>query len=351
MDFTQYLEPISEQLPSGDNLEDLDDMDFSALEILVPINHEMGMFDSDEEEINWSEVNTKALALLERSKDIRTLLYLTQAQLHLKGFEGFFQAIELLASLTINYWDSIYPLLDHDDNDDPIERVNALKILGDSYSFFNILKTAPIADAKGFGRLSFRDCELAKGNISPVEGEKVPEEAYVHAIFMDTEKEILLENIEKISQIIDTLETFDAYLLETIPADAPTEIKALIKVLIAIQKTINTHAQEREDWAIDNHIISDEIEVVNTLEDNHSETHITTKIQKKGINNREDVIRNIEEICQYYEKNEPSSPVPLLLQRAKRLVDKDFMEIIKDMAEDALSEISNITGVVDEDDN
>jgi len=40
--------------------------------------------------------------------------------------------------------------------------------------------------------------------------------------------------------------------------------------------------------------------------------------------------------------------VPLLLRRAKRLITKDFLEIIKDMAPGGLSEVKSIGGIEDE---
>ena len=49
-------------------------------------------------------------------------------------------------------------------------------------------------------------------------------------------------------------------------------------------------------------------------------------------------------ICDYYLKNEPSSPVPILVQRAKRLVTMGFMEIIQDLAPGGVSEVEMFKG-------
>lgn len=46
----------------------------------------------------------------------------------------------------------------------------------------------------------------------------------------------------------------------------------------------------------------------------------------------------------YYAKHEPSSPLPILLKRAKRLVGADFMEIIKDLAPDGAANVRLIGG-------
>ncbi len=63
-----------------------------------------------------------------------------------------------------------------------------------------------------------------------------------------------------------------------------------------------------------------------------------------AVNSREEVIRVLDLVCQYYSRQEPSSPVPLLLRRAKRLVSKDFLEILRDMAPDGVSQAEIISG-------
>ena len=67
------------------------------------------------------------------------------------------------------------------------------------------------------------------------------------------------------------------------------------------------------------------------------------------IQTRADVVKALGLICNYYSKNEPSSPVPLILQRAQRLVDKDFMAIMTDLTPESLTQLRVITGTkVDE---
>jgi len=44
----------------------------------------------------------------------------------------------------------------------------------------------------------------------------------------------------------------------------------------------------------------------------------------------------LDAVADFFRHNEPSSPVPLLLDRAKRLVSKDFLEVLADIAPEAL---------------
>jgi len=50
------------------------------------------------------------------------------------------------------------------------------------------------------------------------------------------------------------------------------------------------------------------------------------------------VLRMIDKICFYYQQQEPSSPVPILLKRAASLVNKSFMEIVADLTPSGVSE-------------
>jgi type VI secretion system protein ImpA len=62
---------------------------------------------------------------------------------------------------------------------------------------------------------------------------------------------------------------------------------------------------------------------------------------------REDVVKALDGVCAYYARHEPSSPVPLLVERCKRLVSMSFLEIVKDMMPDGLSAIQTIAGKQD----
>jgi type VI secretion system protein ImpA len=63
------------------------------------------------------------------------------------------------------------------------------------------------------------------------------------------------------------------------------------------------------------------------------------------IKSREDIVRLLDKACEYFKRNEPSSPVPLLLQRAKRLISADFMEVMRELAPDGLSQAKKNAGV------
>jgi type VI secretion system protein ImpA len=49
----------------------------------------------------------------------------------------------------------------------------------------------------------------------------------------------------------------------------------------------------------------------------------------------------------YYERYEPSSPLPLLLNRVRRLADMSFIDILRDIAPDGLHQAQIVIGAGD----
>src|SRR5262249_45357068 len=63
-----------------------------------------------------------------------------------------------------------------------------------------------------------------------------------------------------------------------------------------------------------------------------------------AINSREDAVRVLDLVCSYLERNEPSNPAPLFIRRAQRLMTKNFIEIVKDLIPDSLSNLEKLAG-------
>jgi type VI secretion system protein ImpA len=57
-----------------------------------------------------------------------------------------------------------------------------------------------------------------------------------------------------------------------------------------------------------------------------------------AIKTREDAVRALDAVSDFFRRHEPSSPIPLLVDRAKRLVSKDFLEVLAEVAPEALGQ-------------
>ncbi|MNN97050.1 hypothetical protein D3C81_2161350 [compost metagenome] len=56
------------------------------------------------------------------------------------------------------------------------------------------------------------------------------------------------------------------------------------------------------------------------------------------------MLKTLDRILAYYARHEPSSPVPVLLTRAKTLVTADFAAIVRNLIPDGLSQFENLRG-------
>ena len=60
------------------------------------------------------------------------------------------------------------------------------------------------------------------------------------------------------------------------------------------------------------------------------------------VDSREDVVKAIDAICDYYRRREPASPVFQLMQRAREWVPLDFLALLEDMAPGSVEEVKRI---------
>jgi type VI secretion system protein ImpA len=65
------------------------------------------------------------------------------------------------------------------------------------------------------------------------------------------------------------------------------------------------------------------------------------------VRSRDDVLLLLDRICLYYSNYEPSSPVPLILNRTKRLVTMSFLDILKDLTPGGVQEFGVIAGITE----
>ncbi|MEO6269941.1 MAG: type VI secretion system protein TssA, partial [Lautropia sp.] len=75
-------------------------------------------------------------------------------------------------------------------------------------------------------------------------------------------------------------------------------------------------------------------------------TSLAGGIHQAGeIRSREDAVRELDRICAYLERHEPANPAPLLIRRAQRLVQMNFLDILRDLAPEGMSSIEKIAGL------
>jgi len=290
------------------------------------------------EEPNWKEVQTKAVELLTRTKDLRVLMHLARAVLNIGRLPDFNACVAALRKLTEQYWDQVHPRLDPDDGLDPTLRVNLLASLCDSATILRYLRKVPIVASKNLGRFNFRDLEVAKGDApAPPEGAPpAPTLATIEAAFLECDLEDLKADAQAVREATANIRALDAALTERVGAGQSTSLDVAVAALKPMEEVLSQQLIRR--GVVDKPPPGDAAAGAN----GEGEMAIPPAVDE--IRSREDVIRVLDKLCEYYAQHEPSSPLPLLLKRAKRLTSLSFMEIIQDLAPDAVAQAKSIGG-------
>ncbi|MEJ6707979.1 MAG: type VI secretion system protein TssA [Amylibacter sp.] len=333
----ELLKNFGEDAPSGKNLEY--ETVFADLLLVAQPGEERQVGDEimEAEAPDDNAVIEKALAVLEQSHDLRAAVYLASAELRKNGFSGFAKVTSYMRGCLEQYWDSCHPELDADDDNDPTMRVNTVLGIADSDTMVKLVRRAPLTQSKAFGGVTLRDMAVADGEVSLLDGtENIPDQAGIGAAFKDTDPEVLAGIQAAVAQALEDVRGMDAVFDEKTPGMGPN-LDPLIKML---QRAATRLAEETGVEAV---------ELVEDDEDGTSAGSAAAKSAPSGaISSPRDVEASIDRIIAYYTIYEPSSPVPLLLQRAKRLVGADFMTIVNDIAADGVHNVKLVGGIVDE---
>ncbi|HET8707697.1 MAG TPA: type VI secretion system ImpA family N-terminal domain-containing protein, partial [Pseudomonadales bacterium] len=195
MDIESLLSPISEQSPSGPDLEY--DQEFLALDQAARGKPEQQFGDTivPAEEPAWTDVRKRAEALFSRTKDLRVAIPLVRAWARQENFVGLAAGLNLVNELLTRFWDSLHPMLDVDDGNDPTMRMNALSGLSDE-DFIRDMRNLMVVSPSRFGKVSVKDILIAQ-NKFPAGTEGAPSPAEVEGIIRSSAE----ENAEQLNAI------------------------------------------------------------------------------------------------------------------------------------------------------
>jgi type VI secretion system protein ImpA len=318
--------PVSAEKPCGEDLEDTQLLaSFDAFRLFgqaVPLPSET----------DWRDIKAKSLEAIKKSKDLRLLGHLAAAALRTDGWSGFLGSVHVAAGWIKTYWTDVYPRVD----DDAILRKNALNNLADRMSVLDGLRRMPLVENRQLGRISLRDVDLATGQIQASESDTTPAtEAQIAAVFAATATDALQGNKSKVETALADLKAIDAAMREFGGTAASPDFDPLVSLLVKIDKLLGEQLTARGANSAD--------ESPGTESAGGGQA-----IGVGSIKSRQDATRALDAIALFFRQSEPSSPIPMFLERAKKLIGKDFLEILADVAPDGVATARSAGGLTAE---
>ena len=332
IDVDALLAPLSDDAPSGADLEY--DAAFLALDEASRGKAEQQFGDTviAATAPDWRVMKEQALLLFERTRDVRVAIQLMRAGARLAGFGSFASGLALVHGLLERHWDTLHPQLDASDNNDPTMRLNALDPLADDDTVVADLRAAPLGSTRT--SITVRQIELAFGKVDPLPGEAAPSEAGVLQGITDAggDTAALLAAMAASHEHVRGIE---AIIGAKVGASRGPDLKVLRSVTEALSRA--AQAARGESGAGEPGGI-----------DSGSAGGASAGGGRGGmggsIATRDDALKALDRVCEWIERHEPTNPAPLLIRRAKRLMTKNFMDIIRDLAPDGVSQVELIAG-------
>jgi type VI secretion system protein ImpA len=337
IDVNGLVKDLSPDSPCGENLEY--DPAFGELERAARGKEEQSLGDSvvAAEPPDWRDVRKRCLDLFERTLDLRVAVYLARALLSTDGLAGFAEGLSLVRALLERYWSCVHPQLDPDDDNDPTFRVNTIVTLCDRTATLATLQDAPLVSSRAMGRFGLRQILIASGELATPAGdhEAAPDQATINAAFMDADAAEVQATADSVTRSMGDVAAIDACLMEQAGSAHAPDLSPLQDALKHMQTILNSHVAQP---------VTDTAAAAAAGQPGAA----PVRAASGEITSREDAVRMMDKISQYFERTEPSSPVPLLMKRARRLVSMNFIDILKDMAPDGVSQAASIGGISEE---
>jgi type VI secretion system protein ImpA len=268
---------------------------------------------------DWTLAHSLSMTLLERTRDLRVAVHYTRSGTVREGFIGLARGLALIEGLLDRHWGGVHPQLDASDGDDPTARVNALSALVDDAGLVGELRDVPFVAPRGQRGFALRELDVIDAGRA-----------------MCAALSSARASLEKIESTL-TARVGPARALDFGPLSRPLGrigdfVAARVEVLDPDTGGRAMETSSSEEGA-----------------GSGPAAHYAVAAgpaAPRRIASAKDVSDALDAICAYYAECEPSSPLPVLLQRARRLVGKSFIEIIEDVAPDGAHQFRHLGGVV-----
>ena len=336
-----WATPISEAEPSGKNTEY--DTKFAELEGagIATAEQQYGDTVIAGKEPDWQQMLKLAAELSAQTKDLRVLLPMTRALTRLHGLPGLQYGIASVNTVSQKFWDSLHPQLVIDDEPDPQIRFSALSNFSDVHGLASDIWQSVVLSSH-LGVFTVKDLErlLENGSLE-INGVAVTD-AQLEQIVADVRKSEDAAVLDLPQRIVDEITALQKHYQEQMGSEFQPDLSTLMRPLQKISALLRAQqgsAPVGERTGDDQATDDGDAGLASGVN-----AHGVAK-GVGGIHSRREAVRQLELVCRYLEINEPTNPAPFLIRRAVKLMEMNFMDILKEMAPDGLNQASFITGV------
>jgi type VI secretion system ImpA family protein len=294
---------------------------------------------------DWKKLGESCRELWTQTRDLRVAVYLVIAEaLTGGGLAGLTAGLKLPLFLVKELWDSFYPKLDPEDGDDPLERLNILAMLSPQAGAVNdpVMFIPRFRETRLVPSLSYtlRDLLISLNEIE-VSGDKTIDPKLLRAELMN----VAAPEIEEQAALVQ-----EAQALVT---ELCAEMNGKMKGGYSLDMSSLNHELDRLAAFYRSHLDSlapASPEGAAEGSDAAGQSAASAPGEKVALlsyhaASRAEALLLLKKGAEYFQTQEPNSPIPHLIERALRFSGMSFIELLEDIVPDALSRGRDILGI------
>lgn len=321
-DVENLLAPVSDDQPAGP------DMSASNERMAIEAPFERSFDGGGDEEANWSAVIRDITAQLGETKDIWLPVYMMRAGALAGRLAVVADGAALLARMVERYWDNMHPDLEEWGLQSRITPCHALSRVAE---FLGPLRRTVLVEHPRLGAYSGADFERFEQN-----GDAEPDFGNFLRAMNDIEPELLTDALAMLESIKADLKLADTLFMEKCGGQGPN-FQTTYETLDALRRSVASYAGA--DATAE--------ELAAQAETEAGESESAARGPAYGglsgrVESRDDVLKAFDAIADYYRRKEPSSPIPVALQRARQWVTLDFLAILDDIAPNSIDDAKRV---------
>jgi type VI secretion system protein ImpA len=203
-----------------------------------------------------------------------------------------------------------------------------------------------VVASRSVGRFSIKDIEIASGEAPPPATGEAPSLATIEAAVMDCDLAALTATVAALQACRESLAGLEAAIVAQVSAaDAPNfgKLPAMLRkaeMFLGAKLAERAPATPGADGAGAGAVNG---EAAGAGRGGGA----APRAFAGAVTSRDDVVKALDAICTYYAKHEPSSPIPIFMERCKRMVMMSFVDIVKELVPDAVSKLDVLRGNVE----
>lgn len=349
LDKSLLLKPISETLPSGEDIRlNNPDLYYKIKDARTSARTLERQNPEDKAKINsfWDTVYDNSIAVLtSQCKDLEISAWFIEALVRKHNLAGFRDGFSLINGLLVTFWDSIYPLPESNNMADRLFAFSGLNGIERPGALIVPLYAIQITQGQTKGPYALWNYVQAIELEQIIDPKKKEEKIANGSITLDelntasqeTSKDFFLAFKDDIQDSLNEFETYTAFVdnkcgLGVVPtSNIKTVLEMFQEAFNFLTKDLFLPSKQIDEIDSQTQIVQQAFPVVSPIQ----------------VSSRDAAFKNLLEIARFFKDSEPQSPLPYILERAVKWGQLSLPQLLTELIDDegVRSKLFQLTGI------